>query len=236
MPRMGRAINPFALTSLALLPALPAAPLNVVAACPLEGCGCSCHPPYRCLPRSGKAAARACTNMSAQASQTQTGTDGHVGLVARACTNTSTNASQTQARMQHKPLSWRLPGGLRVLSSGMLGGSLFCSWTCPEQGSHTAVLDGSLFEEEQGGHTFLHGPYGAATLGGSNRSQRRRRPNTVHPSRVMEPMSCRSGACRLDALCHAPARLLSCPWACPVLVSKKLFVRRTRHLVKTYFK
>ena len=92
--------------------------------------------------------------MSAQASQTQTGTDGHVGLVARACTNTSTNASQTQARMQHKPPSWRLPGGLRVLSSGMLGGSLFCSWTCPEQGSHTAVLDGSLFEEAQGGHTF----------------------------------------------------------------------------------
>ena len=49
-----------------------------------------------------------------------------------------------------------------MLSSGILGGSLFC----PEQGSHTAVLDGSLFEEEQGGHTFLHGTYGAATLGG----------------------------------------------------------------------
>ena len=33
-----------------------------------------------------KAAARACTNMSAHASQTQTGTYGHVDLVARPCT------------------------------------------------------------------------------------------------------------------------------------------------------
>ena len=74
-------------------------------------------------------AARACTNMSAHASQTQTGTYGHVGLVARAGTNTSTHASQTQARTQHKPPSWRLPGGLRLLSSGILGGSLFSSWT-----------------------------------------------------------------------------------------------------------
>ena len=148
----------------------------------------SSHPPYRCLPRSGKAAARACTNMSAHASQTQTGTYRHVGLVARASTNTCTHASQTQARTQHKPPSWRLPGGLRLLLSGILGGSLFCSWTCPEQGSHTAVLDGSLFEKEQGGHTFVPRPHGAATIGGSNRSQRRRRPNTVHPARLMGPM------------------------------------------------
>ena len=126
--------------------------------------------------------------MSAQASQTQTGTDGHVGLVARACTNTSTNASQTQVRTQQKPPSWRLPGGLRLLLSGILGGSLFCSWTCPEQGSHTAVLDGSLVEKEQGSHTFVPRPHGAATIGGSNRSQRRRRPNTVHPARLMGPM------------------------------------------------
>ena len=55
-----------------------------------------------------------CTNMSAHASPTQTGTYGHVGLVARACTNTNTHASQTPARMQHKPPCWRLPGGLRL--------------------------------------------------------------------------------------------------------------------------
>jgi hypothetical protein len=106
----------------------------------------------------------------------------------RPCTNTSTHASQTQARTQHKPPFWRLPGRLRVLSSASLGGSIFCSWTCPEQGSHIVVLDGSLFEKEQGGHTFGHGPHGAATLGYSNRGQRRRRTNTVPPSRVMEPM------------------------------------------------
>ena len=60
-------INPCALSSLALLPALLAAPLNVVAVCPPEGCGCSGHPSYRCLPLFGMDAARACTNMSAQA-------------------------------------------------------------------------------------------------------------------------------------------------------------------------
>ena len=43
------------------------------------------------------------------------------------------------------------------------GGSLFCSWTCPEQGSHTVGLDGSLFNKEQGGHTFSSEPHGAAT-------------------------------------------------------------------------
>ena len=42
------------------------------------------------------------------------------------------------------------------------GGSLFCSWTCPEQGSHTVGLDGSLFKKEQGGHTFSLEPHGAA--------------------------------------------------------------------------
>ena len=131
----------------------------------------------------------------------------------RPCTNTSTHASQTQARTQHKPPFWRLPGRLRLLSSASLGGSLFCSGTCQEQGSHTVVLDGSLFEKEQGGHTFGHGPHGAATLGCSNRSQRRRRPNTVHPSRLMEPMSsCRSGACRLDALRQAPPRPFQLPF------------------------
>ena len=79
--------------------------------------------------------------------------------------------AQPQARMHHKrkharninPRFWRLPGGLRLLSSASLGGSLFCSWTCPEQGSHTVVLDGSLFEKEQGGHTFALEPHGAAT-------------------------------------------------------------------------
>ena len=50
------------------------------------------------------------------------------------------------------------------------------------------VLDGSLFEKEQGGHTFGLGPHGAATLGYSNRSPRRRKTNTVPPSRLMEPM------------------------------------------------
>jgi hypothetical protein len=35
--------------------------------------------------------------------------------------------------------------------------------TCPEQGSHTEVLDGSLFEKEQGGHTFALEPNGLAT-------------------------------------------------------------------------
>jgi hypothetical protein len=73
--------------------------------------------------------ARACTNMSTHASQTQAGTHRHVGLAARACTNTSTHASQTQARTQHTPPFWRLPGRLRLLSSASLGGSLFCSWT-----------------------------------------------------------------------------------------------------------
>ena len=107
----------------------------------------------------GIVAARACTNMSTHASQTQAGTHRHVGLSARACTSTSTHASQTQARTQHKPPFWRLPGRLRVLSSASLGGSIFCSWTCPEQGSHIVVLDGSLFEKEQGGHTFGHGPH-----------------------------------------------------------------------------
>jgi len=29
--------------------------------------------------------------------------------------------------------------------------------------SHTVVLDGSLFEKEQGGHTFSCEPHGAAT-------------------------------------------------------------------------
>ena len=29
--------------------------------------------------------------------------------------------------------------------------------------SHTVVLDGSLFEKEQGGHTFSFEPHGAAT-------------------------------------------------------------------------
>jgi hypothetical protein len=29
--------------------------------------------------------------------------------------------------------------------------------------SHTVVLDGSLFEKEQGGHTFSFEPQGAAT-------------------------------------------------------------------------
>ena len=62
-------------------------------------------------------------------------------------TNTSTHATET-------PLLGGSRGGPRLLSSGILGGSLFCSWTCPGQGSHTAVLDGSLFEEAQGGHTF----------------------------------------------------------------------------------
>jgi hypothetical protein len=104
--------------------------------------------------------------------------------------------AQTQAHMHHKHKHarnintrfWRLPERPLLLSSASLGGSLFCSWTCPEQGSHTEVLDGSLFEKEQGGHTFGHGPHGVATLGYSNRGQRRRRTNTVPPSRVMEPM------------------------------------------------
>jgi hypothetical protein len=56
----------------------------------------------------------------------RTGTYRHVGLAARACTNTSTHESQTQARTQHKPPFLRLPGGLRLLSSASLGGSLFC--------------------------------------------------------------------------------------------------------------
>ena len=64
---------------------------------------------------------------------------------------------------------------------GAPGLAVFCA-------SHTVVLDGSLFEKEQGGHTFGHGPHGTATLGYSNRSQRRRRTNTVPPSRLMEPM------------------------------------------------
>ena len=81
--------------------------------------------------------------------------------------------AQTQARMQHEDKHarnintrfWRLPERPLLLSSASLGGSLFCSGTCPEQGSHTVVLDGSLFEKEQGGHTFGLGPHGAATFG-----------------------------------------------------------------------
>jgi hypothetical protein len=68
--------------------------------------------------------ARACTNMSTHAAQTQAGTHRHVGLAARACTNTCT-PSQTQARTQHKPPFCRLPGRLQLLSSASLGGSLF---------------------------------------------------------------------------------------------------------------
>ena len=36
-----------------------------------------------------------------------------------------------------------------MLSLASHGGSLFCSWTCPEHGSHTEVLDGSLFEKNK---------------------------------------------------------------------------------------
>ena len=56
------------------------------------------QPPYRCLPPFGIEAAIACTNTSAHASQTQTGTYCYVGLVARGCTDTSTHALQTQAQ------------------------------------------------------------------------------------------------------------------------------------------
>jgi len=45
LPPMGEAINPFSLSSLSLLPSFPAAPLNVAAACPLEGCSCSARRP-----------------------------------------------------------------------------------------------------------------------------------------------------------------------------------------------
>ena len=61
------------------------------------------------------------------------------------------------------PLRWRLPRLPQGPMSASLGGSLFCSWTCPEQGSHTVVLDGSLFKKEQGGHTFALEPHGVAT-------------------------------------------------------------------------
>jgi hypothetical protein len=100
--------------------------------------------------------------------------------------------AQTHARMHHKHKHAR---NINPLLGGSLEG---CGCSCreflevasfvPEQGSHTAVLDGSLFEKEQGGHTFVPRPHGAATIGGSNRSQRRRRPNTVHPSRLMGSM------------------------------------------------
>ena len=46
------------------------------------------------------------------------------------------------------------------------GGSLFCSWTCPEQGSHTVGVDGSLFKKEQGGHTFSLEPHRTARPAG----------------------------------------------------------------------
>ena len=79
-----------------------------------------------------------------------------------------------QACMPHRhrharnitPRVRRLPWRSWLLSSASLGGSLFCSRTCPEQGSHTVVLDGSLFEKEQGGHTFALEPHGGATAGG----------------------------------------------------------------------
>ena len=45
------------------------------------------------------------------------------------------------------PLRWRRPRLPLWPMSASLGGSLFCSWTCPEQGSHTAVLDGSSFKK-----------------------------------------------------------------------------------------
>ena len=103
--------------------------------------------------------------------------------------------AQTQARMHHE---YKHARNRNPLCGGSLEGCgcsrrqvLEVASFVPGQGSHTAVLDGSLFEKEQGGHTFGHGPHGAATFGGSNRSQRRRRPNTVHLSLMMEPMSCR---------------------------------------------
>ena len=162
--RWARAINPFLLSSLSLLPSFPAASLNVAAACPLEGCGCSGRPPYRYLPLFGIVAAGACTNMGAHASQTQ---NRHV----------SSYWSRYKSLHRHKhacitrhkrarnrnPLRWRRPRLPLWPMSASLGGSLFCSWTCPEQGSHTVVLDGSLFEKEQGGHTFSFEPRGAAT-------------------------------------------------------------------------
>ena len=69
--------------------------------------------------------------------------------VANSWTCTSAHAAQTQAST--------------TATTASLGGSLFCSWTCPEQGSHSVVLDDSLFDKEQGGHTFSFEPRGAAT-------------------------------------------------------------------------
>ena len=96
-------------------------------------------------------------------------------------TNTSRHASSCRSRCRnlhrhkhacitrHKrarnrnPLRWRRPRLPLWPMSASLGGSLFCSWTCPEQGSHTVVLDGSLFKKEQGGHTCALEPHEAAT-------------------------------------------------------------------------
>ena len=69
--------------------------------------------------------------------------------VANSWTCTSAHAAQTQASTTARTAS--------------LGGSLFCSRTCPEQGSHSVVFDGSLFQKEQGGHTLSFEPRGAAT-------------------------------------------------------------------------
>ena len=77
--------------------------------------------------------------------------------------------AQTQARMHHKPKHAR---NINPLFGGSLEGCgcsrrqvLEVASFVPGQGSHTVVLDGSLFEKEQGGHTFGLGPHGSATFG-----------------------------------------------------------------------
>ena len=66
--------------------------------------------------------------------------------------------AQTQARMHHKHKHAR---NMNPLCGGSLEGcccsrreALEVASFVPGQGSHTVVLDGSLFEKEQGGHTF----------------------------------------------------------------------------------
>ena len=112
------------------------------------------------------------------------------------------------------------------------GGSLFCSWTCPEQGSHTVVLDGSLFEKEQGGHTFAlnrmerrrhvapflgsHAANHASTTADIDRG---RAPGLSFPRCRRRGRPGKSATTAGSLQRSGVPSLPSCPWSCPVLVS-----------------
>ena len=104
--------------------------------------------------------------------------------------------AQTQARMHHK---YKHARNINPLFGGSLEGcGCFCRLVLEvasfvpghvrNRGATPWSWTALCSKKNQGGHTFGLGPHGSATLGCSNRSQRRRRTNKVPPSRLMEPM------------------------------------------------